>query len=123
MTLEDLLDQRGVVSVWQWSVPHAGRSFGTPTIRHAAGRTSPELAELGAIYMELLAHLANFEASLLDRRSAGLEFSPVEAIAFEGSRYSVVATGNRVAVVLDNRERPDFWELSESMSRTEDSPP
>lgn len=122
MTLDDLLHQRGVLSVWQWTVPQTGRSFGTPTIRRAAGRTSPELAELGAIYMELLAHLANFEASLLDRRSTGLEFSPVEAIAFEGSRYSVVAAGNRVAVVLDNRERPDFWELSDSMSRIEGVP-
>lgn len=115
MSVQSLLERPGVVSVWQWSVAEAGSSFGPPRIRFAAGRTEPALAELGAIYMELLAHLANFEASLLDRRAKRVLFSPVEALAFEGSRYSVIATGNRLAVVLDNRERPDFWQLSDAM--------
>lgn len=116
MKLEELLKRPGVVSVWEWSLSSREGSFGAPEVKFAAGRTRPELAELGAIYMELLAHLANFEASLLDRRAGQALFAPVEAIAFEGSRYTVVATGNRVAVVLDDSAREDFWELTEAMA-------
>jgi roadblock/LC7 domain-containing protein len=120
MKLDDLLEIPGVLAAWEWEVSDRGRhGFAPAKLARTVGRIPANLAELGMDYLELLGHLAFFECELLDRHSGQRKFSPIDCVALEGSHFTVIVTSNRVAVTLDQAERPDFWRITEAMSAIE----
>ncbi len=114
-TLRSLLDVPGVLAAWRWQPGSTSSPLRAPHLLEVCGRTTPAMAELGMLYLETLGNIVFFQCALLDYRHKDAGFLPPRAVMMEAKDFTVVATVNRVAVTLDNTQRPDFWELEQQM--------
>ncbi len=121
-TLQSLLEVPGVVAAWRWQPgsTQPGQLAG-PRLIECCGSVSPEVAEVGMLYLETLGHLLFFQCSLLDHKLKRQVFLPAQSLVVEAKEFTGVATANRVAVLVDNARRPPFWELEEKMLAVEGS--
>lgn len=119
-TLASLLEISGVVSAWRWE-PGSTRpeALQGPRLLECAGPITTEMAELGMRYVETLGNFMFFQCSILDHRLKREAFLPAHTLMVEAKDFTAVTTENRVAVFLDNTQRPNFWELEQRMMQVE----
>ena len=120
MKLSALLATEGVLSAWRWKAQlESGRE--SLVLSETAGDITPVMAELGMNYLNIISQLASFQCWLLDRRAGSSKLRSARALAFQGNRYTVLVTVNKVAATCDKARPPDFWSLTEKMLEVGDS--
>lgn len=115
----DLLAISGVVGAARWKPTHLGSSVAPPELVEFGGKLTRDRAE------RLMAHaeaggLAIYGIGQLSYQRAPVDKTvvyPIDAYYAHGQYTSVIATLNRVAVLLDNTQKIDVQELVGMMIR------
>lgn len=113
----DLIAIPGIVGVVRWQPTHLGKSIAPPKLIEHLGDITRDRAERIMAHAEA-AGLAIFGIGQLSYQRAPTDKTvvyPVDAYYAHGQHTSVVATMNRVAVLLDNSENVDIQVLCRKM--------
>lgn len=110
---QELLIVPGVIGAARWKPTHLGRSIAPPELVEFGGTITRDRAERMMAHAEA-GGLAIFGIGQLSYQRAPVDKTvvyPIDAYYAHGQYTSVVATINRVAVLLDNAEKVDVQDL------------
>ena len=117
----DLLSTPGVIGAARWRPTHPGASVAPPELVEFGGKLTRDRAERMMAHAEA-GGLAIYAIGQLSYQRAPVDKTvvyPIDAFYAHGQYTSVVATLNRVAVLLDNAERADVQDLVGKMIRVD----
>lgn len=109
----------GVIGAARWRPSHVGTTVAPPELVEFAGKLTRERAERMMAHAEA-GGLAIYGIGQLSYHRAPVDKTvvyPIDAFYAHGQYTSVVATLNRVAVLLDNAEKVDIQDIVEKMIR------
>jgi len=117
----DLLVISGVIGAARWKPTHLGPTVAPPQLVEFGGDLTRNRAE------RLMAHseaggLAMYGIGQLSYQRTPVDKTvvyPIDAYYAHGQYTSVIATMNRVAVLLDNAEKVDIQEMVSKMIRVD----
>jgi len=117
----DLVTIPGVIGVARWKPTHPGTSVAPPELVEFGGNLTRDRAERMMAHAEA-GGLAIYGIGQLSYQRAPVDKTvvyPIDAFYAHGQYTSVVATLNRVAVLLDNTEKADVQDLVGKMIRVD----
>lgn len=112
-----LLEVAGVIGAARWKPTHLGGSVAPPELVEFAGNLTRDRAERMMGHAEA-GGLAIYGIGQLSHQRAPIDRTvvyPIDAYYAHGQYTSVIATMNRVAVLLDNAESVDVQDLVHKM--------
>jgi hypothetical protein len=116
--LAELLEKPGVIAAIRWHESNLGKNLTSPPqLAEHVGRLDLKQAETLMIFLEDSLshniHLSFLHDLLPEDRS--LKRLPFDAMAMRSQKYTLMATLNRVGVVLQNREGADLKAIADAM--------
>lgn len=118
IALKDLMEKNGVIAAIRWHESSVGKNLTSPPqLAEHAGRIEFKQAETLMIFLEDALshniHLSFLHDLLPEDRS--LKRLPFDAMAMRSLKYTLMATLNRVGVILQNREGANLKEIADAM--------
>ncbi|MBV2148246.1 MULTISPECIES: hypothetical protein [unclassified Sphingobium] len=117
----DLLIISGVMGAARWKPTHLGPTVSPPQLVEFGGNLTRDRAERMMAHAEA-GGLAIYGIGQLSYHRAPVDKTvvyPIDAFYAHGQYTSVIATMNRVAVLLDNTQKVDVQELAGKMIRVD----
>ena len=117
----DLLVISGVIGAARWKPTHFGPAVAPPQLAEFGGNLTRDRAERMMAHAEA-GGLAIYGIGQLSYQRAPVDKTvvyPIDAYYAHGQYTSVIATMNRVAVLLDNAEKVDIQEMVSKMIRVD----
>jgi hypothetical protein len=120
-SFSDLMSIPGVIGAARWKPTHPGTSVAPPEMVEFGGNLTRDRAERMMAHAEA-GGLAIYGIGQLSYQRAPVDKTvvyPIDAFYAHGQYTSVIATLNRVAVLLDNSEKSDVQDLVGKMIRVD----
>jgi hypothetical protein len=117
----DLLIIPGVIGAARWKPTHVGPSVAPPELVEFGGNLTRDRAERMMGHAEA-GGLAIYGIGQLSYQRAPVDKTvvyPIDAYYAHGQYTSVIATLNRVAILLDNTEKVDVQDIVNKMIRVD----
>jgi len=117
----DLLVISGVIGAARWKPTHFGPAVAPPQLAEFGGNLTRDRAERMMAHAEA-GGLAIYGIGQLSYHRAPVDKTvvyPIDAFYAHGQYTSVIATLNRVAVLLDNTQKVDIQEMVGKMIRVD----
>jgi len=117
----DLLIIPGVIGAARWKPTHVGPSVAPPELVEFGGNLTRDRAERMMGHAEA-GGLAIYGIGQLSYQRAPVDKTvvyPIDAYYAHGQYTSVIATLNRVAILLDNTEKVDVQDIVNKMTRVD----